>query len=69
MVHPKRILLTQVFPEIFDPRKVDTNFFEDNFEYFRALETIHKKSELSKLFFEFCPKKLINDVLKTAKSA
>ena len=28
----------QVSPEIFDPRKVDTNFLEADFEYFRVLE-------------------------------
>ena len=28
----------QVSPEIVDPRKVDTNFLEANFEYFRVLE-------------------------------
>ena len=26
---------TEIFPEIFDPRKMDPNFMEDNFEYFR----------------------------------
>ena len=25
---------SQLSPEIFDPRKMDTNFFEANFEYF-----------------------------------
>ena len=29
--------LTQLSPDIFDPRKVDTNFLEANFEYFSLL--------------------------------
>ena len=30
--------MAQLSPEIFDPRKVDTNFLEADFEYFRVLE-------------------------------
>ena len=31
-------MVTQVSPEIVDPRKVDSNFLEAYFEYFRVLE-------------------------------
>ena len=31
----KNIDKAQLSPEIFDPRKMDPNFLEDNFEYFR----------------------------------
>ena len=30
-----QIYLTQLSPETFDPRKMDANFLEANFEYFR----------------------------------
>ena len=32
-----QMFTSQLYPEIADPRKVDTNFLEANFEYFRLL--------------------------------
>ena len=35
---PRRTHSTQLYPEIIDPRKVNTNFLKTVFEYFRVLE-------------------------------
>ena len=59
---------TQVFPDDFDIQQNFKMFFQQFFHQFWIFQSFksqgrHIKLELSKLFFKFCPEKLLNLVL------
>ena len=62
---------TQLSPEIFDSRKMDSNFLEANFGHFRlSTARVDEKNEnCPKLFFFVWPKKLLNSVLNLKELA
>lgn len=62
---------TQLSPEIFDSRKMNSNFLEANFGHFRlSTARVDEKNEnCPKLFFNVWPKKLLNSVLNLKKLA
>ena len=62
---------TQLSPEIFDSRKMNSNFLEANFGHFRlSTARVDEKNEnCTKLFFFVWPKKLLNSVLNLKKLA
>ena len=61
--------MAQLFPERFDPRKMDANFLKANFEYFRlSIARDDKNNEnCPSYFFSFWPKKLLYFVLNPKK--